>query len=98
MMPLAAGERDASRMALARAGAAACLSSAQYSMRNFASGIGVRRDGLRAPHDVDGVDVELPATRGVLVGTVREHADAGHEDDRRSAPRIAGESASAWRS
>ncbi len=44
----------------------------------------VRRDRLGAAHHVDGVDVELGGDPGgLLVGAEREHADAGHEHDRR---------------
>ena len=44
----------------------------------------VGRDRLGAAHHVDGVDVELAGDPGgLLVLAVGEHADAGHEDDRR---------------
>ena len=44
----------------------------------------VRRDRLGAAHHVDGVDVELAGDPGrLLVGAEGEHADAGHEHDRR---------------
>ncbi len=45
---------------------------------------GVGGDRLRAAHDVDRVDVELAGDAGgLLVLAVAEHADAGHEHDRR---------------
>ena len=44
----------------------------------------VGRQGLGAAHDVDGVDVELAGDAGrLLVGAEPEHADPGHEHDRR---------------
>ncbi len=44
----------------------------------------VRRDRLGAAHHVDRVEVELRRHSGrLLVGTVGEHPDAGHEHDRR---------------
>ena len=45
---------------------------------------GVGRDRLGAPHDVDGVDVELARDAGGPgVGAEAEHADAGDQDDHR---------------
>ncbi len=45
---------------------------------------------LGAAHHVDGIHVELAGhARRLLVLAEREHADAGHEHDRRVAPRIA---------
>ncbi len=61
-------------------------SSAQYSIRNFSRSVDrrVRGHRLGAAHHVDGVDVELAGDPGgLLVLAEAEHADAGHQHDRR---------------
>ena len=61
-------------------------SSSQYSMRNFSDSVDRRVAGQRlgAAHHVDRVDVELAGDPGgLLVLAEAEHADAGHQHDRR---------------